>query len=153
MRVLDQLVAIAVTGDNGDIPAGVAGLGGQSGDHIVGLVALSGGHREPEGVNQLPDQVQLLVEAVLLLLPVRLVRREPLVAESTAGQVEGHGDAVGLVLAQQRGQHLGKAEDGVRLLAGPRDHVARDGEERPVGQRIPVEEEESRHRGDPTGRP
>ena len=135
-----------------EIQAGIAGHGGQGGQHVVGFEPVGIHHPESQGADQLADQVELLVERVLLLLTVGLVRRKPFMAERAAGPVEGHGHPGGLVVAQQGDEHLGEAEDGVGLLAGPGDHVPRDGEERPVGQRVAVDEEEPGHRGDPNPR-
>ena len=39
MGVLDELVAVTVAGDDRDVVAVVAALGGERGDDVVGLVA------------------------------------------------------------------------------------------------------------------
>ena len=139
--VLHQLVTIPVAGHHGHVPPGVAGHSGQGGNDVIGLEAVGFRHEQSQSVYQLPDQVQLLVEAVLLLLPVGLVGRQAVVAEGTSGPIKGHRHPVGLVVPQKGDQHLGEAEDGVGLLTRGGDHVPGDGKERPVGQRIAVEEE------------
>ena len=50
----------------------------------------------------------------------------------------------GLLVAQHVDEHRGEAEDGVGVLAGAgREVLHREREERPVGQRVPVEQEQA----------
>ena len=77
-------------------------------------------------------------------MAVGLVGVHPLVAEGGLGPVEGHCDLIGLVVAPQVDQHRGEPEDGVGDLARGGGHVGGQGEEGPVGERVPVDEH---HRG------
>ena len=67
-------------------------------------------------------------------------------------------DVGGLLVAQHVDQHRGEAVDGVGVLTGRgREVLHREREERAVGQRVTVEEQEARHPRDsigdaPTGR-
>ena len=63
------------------------------------------------------------------------------------GQVEGHGDAVGLVVAHEVEQHRREAVDGVGDLAAGKGDVGGEGEEGPVGERVPVDQHHGGHRG------
>ena len=68
------------------------------------------------------------------------------VPERVPGQVERHRDVRGLLVPQHVDEHRREAEDGVRRLPGLRREVlGRQGVERPVGEGVSVEEEESSH--------
>ena len=70
---------------------------------------------------------------------VGLVLGIVVVAEGAA-QVKGHGQVVGLFVAQHVEQHRGKAKDGVGQLALGRGHVGRQGKIGAVDQRVPVDQ-------------
>ena len=93
MRVLDQLVRVAVAGDDDDVVAPVARLGGQGGDDVVGLEAGQLEDRDVQRLDDLADQPHLLAQDVGRLGPARLVVVDHLVAEGRLGPVEGHRDA------------------------------------------------------------
>ena len=88
--ILDQLVGVAVAGDDDDVAAGVAALGGEGGDDVVGLEAHLLDRGEPERVDDLADQAHLLAEDVGRLGAVGLVGLDLLVPERGLGPVEGH---------------------------------------------------------------
>ena len=141
-RVLDQLVAVAVAGDDDHVATVVAGPGGQRGDDVVGLDPglLEGG--DLEGVDDLADQTHLLAQDVGRRAAVGLVGLDPLVAERRLRPVEGHRQPVVGVVAQQVDEHRREPEHRVGDLPGGGGHVGRQGEERAVGQRVPVDEHE-----------
>ena len=62
-----------------------------------------------------------------------------------SGRSKATDDVVGLVVAQQVDQHRREAEHRVGDLARRRRHVGRQGEERPVGQRVAVEQQQLGH--------
>ena len=69
------------------------------------------------------------------------VLREP---EGLPGHVEGDRDVGRLLVAQHVDQHRGEAVDGVGVLAGGgREVLDRQREERAVGQRVAVEQEQA----------
>ena len=73
MGVLDELVGVAVAGDDDDVVAPVAALGGEGGDDVVGLVPGRLEHGDAEGVEHLAHEPELLAEDVGRLLPLGLV--------------------------------------------------------------------------------
>ena len=137
--ILDQLVGIAVTGNDQYVPAAVPGHRGQGSDHVICLEAFGVDRLQAQSHNQFPHQVQLLVEDVGLPLSVRLVAGQLLVAKRRARKVECHRHASRVVVSQKCGQHRREAEDRVRDLTGRGGHVRRKGEERPVGQGVAVD--------------
>ncbi len=150
VRVLDQLVGVPVARHDDDVVAPIAGLGGEGGDDIVGLVAGGFHDRHVHGLHHLADQTQLLAQDVGGLGPPRLVVAHHLVAERGLGTVERHRDAVRLVVLEQVDEHGREAVDGVGDLPRRGGHVRRQGEEGPVGQRVPVQKHEPRHPDDAT---
>ncbi len=142
VRVLDQLVHVAVAGDDDDVVTPVAGLGGQRGDDVVGLEPGLVDHGDAERRQDLAHQAHLLAEDVGGLGPAGLVVDDPLVAERGLGPVEGHGHPVGGVVAQHVDEHRREAVDGVGDLSGCGGQVGGQGEEGAVGQRVPVDQQE-----------
>ena len=71
-------------------------------------------------------------------------------ATRPGGQVEGEHHPVGPVVPHQVEQHRREAEHGVGDLPRGRRHVRREGEERPVRQRVPVDQHQRRHAADST---
>ena len=99
----------------------------------------------PQRVEHLLDQRQLAAElgrASCCASPcTRRTRSQP---EGLPGHVEGHGDVGRLLVAQHVDQHRGEAVDRVGVLAGRgREVLHRQREERAVGQRVAVEQEEA----------
>ncbi len=151
---VDQLEPVAVAGADQHVPAGRAGLRGQGGDHVVGLELVLGDHRHVQRGEHLLDQADLPLEVGRRLRPARLVLGVDLRAEGGAGDVEGHPEVGGLLVPQHVDQHRGEAVHRVRGLAGGGGEVLhRQGEERAVGQRVAVEQEQSGRRGGHVGKP
>ena len=138
MGILHQLIGVPVAGHHDHVLTLVAGLGGQCGNHVVGLNADVFHRGDLEGVHQLADQSHLLAEGVRGLAAIGLVAGDPLVAEGGLGAIEGHCHPVGAVVAQQRQQHHGEAVHRVGYLAAGGGHVLGQGEEGPIGQRVAV---------------
>ena len=119
------------------------GLGGQRGDDVVGLVTRHRQPRDAERVEHLEDQAQLAPEVGRGLPPVRLVLDVLLVPEGRLAAVERDRDVRRLLVAQHVDEHRGEAVDGVGRLPGRGGEVLRrQREERPVGQRMPVEQQQ-----------
>ena len=98
--ILDQLVSVAVTGNDQYVPAAVPGHRGQGSDHVICLEAFGIDRPQAQGHNHFPHQVQLLVEDVGLSLSVGLVVGQLLVAKRRAREVESHRDAARVVVSQ-----------------------------------------------------
>ena len=96
--VADELHEVLVAGDQHDLPAECFGLSGEGADHIVGLEAgdLEDGDsvRAHDGAQVVELVDQLLGHA----LAGRLVVGELPVPKGLPGRIEGHGDALGLLL-------------------------------------------------------
>ena len=152
--VTDELERVPVAGADEHLVALVPGLAGQRGDHVVGLVPGQLHGRYPQRVEHLVHQAHLAEERRRGLRPAGLVLLVPLGAERAAGHVEGHRDVRGSLVAQHVDQHRGEPEDGVGRLTGRGGEVLhRQGEERAVGQGVPVEQQEPGRCGTHVGEP
>ena len=117
-------------------------LRGERRDDVVGLVALDPEPRDPQRVEHLLDEADLAAEVARRLRPAGLVFRVGLVAEGLAGDVERDPDVGRLLVAQLVDEHRGEPVDrvgrdahrGLEVLHGQR-------EERPVGQRMAVQQQ------------
>ena len=140
----DQLERVAVARTDRHAHARGHGLRGERRDDVVGLVALDREHRDREHPQDVLDEVDLAAELVGRRGPVGLVGRERLGPEGLPRDVERHRDVRRLLVAQQVDEHGREAVDGVRRLARRGAEVLRrQGEERPVGQRVPVEQQQT----------
>ncbi len=140
VRIADELEGVAVAGDDDDLVAAGHGLLGGGGDDVVGLEAGELAHRHAEHVEDLAHQPHLLAQRVRRRLALSLVGRVGLVPERRLGTVEGDEDLVGPLVLHHVDEHRREPEHGVGQLAADRGHVLREGEERPVRQRVAVEE-------------
>jgi hypothetical protein len=139
--VAHQLVGVAVAGDHHDRHAARLGLGGEGGDHVVGLVALDGDVGVAEGVDERREVRPLLLEQVRAARALGLVLGGDLLAAGETGVPDHHGGHRPVV-RQDLHEHRREAEDGVRGLAVGRRDRLRKGEERPVGERVAIDEEQ-----------
>ena len=143
--VLDELIAVAVAGDHDDVVAAIPPLGGEGGDDVVGLETDRLQGRDRHRVEHLAHEPHLLAQDVGGGLALGLVRRGHLVPEGRLGPIERDRDAIGLVVLHQVDQHRREPEDRVGHLTRCRRHVGGQGEERPVGERISIDEHHGRH--------
>jgi hypothetical protein len=99
---------------------------------------------DTERVEHLEDQAELAAEVGRGLPAVGLVLDVRLVPEGRLAAVERHRDVGRLLVAQDVDEHGGEPVHGVRRLArGGREVLGRQGEERPVGERVPVEQQQA----------
>ena len=139
----DQLERVPVAGDDEGVHALGFCLGGERRDDVVRLVACRGQPADAERVEHLEDQADLAAELVRGLGAARLVLDVLLVPEGRLAAVERHRHVRRLFVAQHVDQHRGEPVDGVRGQAGGRGEVLhRQGEERAVRQRVPVEQQQ-----------
>ena len=117
MRVLDELVAVTVAGDHDDVVATSLALGGEGGQHVVGLEATDLVDRQVERLDDLADKAHLLAQDVGRLLAAGLVVIQHHVPERRLRPVEGDCEQVGALFVQEVLQHRGEPEHGVRDLA------------------------------------
>ena len=73
VRVLDELVGVAVAGEDEDVVARLAALRGQRGDDVVGLEPGRLEDRDPQGLEDLAHEAHLLAEDVGRRVAVALV--------------------------------------------------------------------------------
>ena len=147
MRVGDELERVAVAGDDHDVDAVGRGARRERRDHVVGLDARHLQLADLERLEHLVDQRQLRREQIGGLLATGLVLGVELVAvRAAAGRVERDRDVIGLLVGDDLGEHRREAVDRVRDGSRLRGEVGREREERPVRQRMAVEQEQFRHR-------
>ena len=101
MGILDELVGVPIAGDQQHVMAAVPGLGGQRGQHVVGLEPLGLDHRDGQLAEERPDHVELGQKVGGRLRPPPLVVLDDLVPEGPPGQVEGDGQTARMVVADQ----------------------------------------------------
>ncbi len=139
--VADELVDVAVAGDDHHRDPLLLRPPRQRGDHVVGLVALDPDVGVAERLDQGHQVRPLLPEQVRPRGPLRLVEvvddlppRHP--------RVPGHHDPSRPVLRDDLDQHRGQPVDRIGRPPVARPNRLRQGEERPVGKRVAVDQEE-----------
>ncbi len=139
--VAHQLVDVAVAGDDHHRDPLLLCAARQRPDHVVGLVALGPDVGVSERLDQRHHVRPLLAQEVGPRRALRLVGLVRLIA-TRHSRVPGRDQARRLVLDDDFPQHRGEPVDRVRRPpVGGRDRL-RQREERPVGERVPVEEKE-----------
>ncbi len=137
----DQLVGVAIAGDDHHRDPLLARAAGQRGDHVVGLVALDLDVGVAEGLDQRHQVRPLLAQQVGARFALRLVE---IVGDLAPGhpRIPGDNHPRRTVLVDDLDQHRGQPVDRVGRppVAGP-DRL-RQGKERPVGKRVAVDQEE-----------
>ncbi len=142
-RVVDQLQRIAITGHDQHVHALALSLGSEGRDHVVGLEAGRADHRDGQRVADLANQRDLPAKVARGLRPGRLVLGVGLMTERRPALVPGHRKMRGSLIAQDIDQHRSEPVDRVRRLPGSgREVLHREGEERPIRQRMTVEQQQ-----------
>ena len=146
----DHLEEVAVGGHDDRFQPLLHRSQGQRGDGVVRLVALNLHDGDGHGLQDLPDQPQLLAELVWGLGPPGLVIGVLLQPDCGPPLVERHRQEVRLLLAQELDQHGGESVHRVGQLAAGGGQIGGQGEEGPVGKAVSVQDEEPprRHCGD-----
>ena len=152
----DELERVAVAGDDehlverGALGPRLVRPGGEGGDDVVGLVTVHLDVADAQRVEHLLEQRDLPAELVRRGTAGGLVLGVLLRAEGLARDVERHGEMCGVLVAQDVDEHRREPVDRVRRLPRRRGEVLRrQGEERTVGEGVPVEKEESAHGCEP----
>ncbi len=146
--ILDELVGVAVAGDQQDVVPAVSRFGGQRGQHVVGLEPLDLDDRDGQLAQQRTDHLELGQEVGRRLRSPRLVVLDHLVPEGFSGQVEGDGQAAGMVVADQVVEHRREPVDGIGHDAGAGGQIGRQRKVSPEGEGHAVEQEKgTRRRG------
>ena len=140
--ITNQLVAVAITGDDDDPKPILDRPVGDRGDDVIGLEAGAFDRRYSQGRQNFFHDAHLLAQDLGRFLPLRLVRRLRQMAECWFGSIERDHHAIGTAILQNRQQHRGEPEHRVRDLTRGSHHVGRDSEERSIGQRVSVENQE-----------
>ena len=144
--ITDELERVSVPRQDPDVVGFRRGPLRQRGDDVVRLESVHLQDGDPERSQDLLDQADLAFELLRRLRAVRLVLRVLLGAEGPAGDVEGDGDAIGLLVPKHVDEHGREPVHGIRGLArGRREVVHRKGVERSIGQRVPVDEQDCCH--------
>ena len=139
--VADQLVGVAVAGDDHHRDPALLGLLGERRDHVVGLEALDGDVAVAEGLHERAQVRPLELEQVGPRRALGLVVGRDLLAAGHA-RVPHHDRRHGAVVGEDLHEHRREAEDRVgRAPVGGRDRLGQR-EEGPVGQGVAVDQEE-----------
>ncbi len=141
--VVDELEGVPVPGADEHIEPVPATGGGQGGEDVVGLEAFFAQCGDAQGCEHLFDQRDLATELLRSLVAGALVVGIGLLPERLAGDVEGDRHVRGVLVPQQVDQHRGEPVDRVRGLPGGGGEVlCRKREERTVGHRVAVDDQE-----------
>ena len=139
--VTDQLVGVAVAGDDHHRDVLVARLLDERGDHVVGLEALDRDVGEAEGIGERREVRPLLLEQVGARRALRLVGLVDLLAARRAG-VPGNRHRARAEVGEDLDHHRREPVDRIRgPSVGGRDRLGQ-GEEGPVGEAVSVDQEE-----------
>ena len=139
--VADQLVDVAIAGDDHHRDPRLLGLPREGADHVVGLVALDPDVGVAERFDQRHQVRPLLAQQVGPRRALGLVEVVGLLAPRHP-RVPGGDQTRRLVLDDDFPEHRGEPVDRVRRPPVRGRDRLRQREERPVGERVPVEEEE-----------
>ena len=142
VRVGHELIGVAVAGDDDRVDPVLGRAGGDRTDHIIGFDSLELDRGDPQRVEHLADQRELGGKEVGRLGTVRLVLGVHLVAKRRRGGVERDHDVVGMLITDDLHEHRGEPVHRVRHRAGRRRQVGGQCVERPVRERVTVEQEE-----------
>ncbi len=139
--VLDELVRVAVAGDDHHRDAALLGLLGERGDHVVGLEALDRDVAVAEGLDQRAQVRPLELEQVGPARALGLVVGRQLLAAGHP-RVPDDDRRHRTVVREDLHEHRGESEDRVgRPPVGGGDRLGKR-EERPIGQGVAVDQEE-----------
>ncbi|CAB4952878.1 unannotated protein [freshwater metagenome] len=141
VALVDELELVAVARDDHGAELPLARVDGERADDVIGLPALRADVGVAEGGGDLRQERPLLAQEVGLLGPLRLVLGVDLLAPGHPG-VPDDGRRDGPEVLVELHQHGREAEDRVRRLPGRGGDGLRQREERPVGQRVAVDQEE-----------
>ena len=139
--LVDELVGVAVAGDDHHGDLALLRLHDERGDHVVGLEALD---RDVPVAERLDQRAQVRPLQLQQIGPARalgLVVRGHLLAARQAG-VPHHDRRHLAVVGEDLHEHRREAEDRVRGAPVRRRDRLREREERAVGERVPVDQEE-----------
>ena len=148
--IVDELVAVAVAGDDHHVVPLHLCLLGECGEDVVGLPAGQVEHGDVERGEHLTHQPHLLAQDVGRRLPLGLVGRVGHMAERRFGAIERHQHRVGLLVLDHVDEHRGEPEHRVGDLPGRRRHVGGQRVERAIGQGVSVQQQQL-HGDDSTG--
>ena len=139
--LVDQLVGVAVAGDDHHGDAALLGLLGQGGDHVVGLVALDRDVPVAERFDQGAQVRPLQLEQVRPGRSLSLVVGADLLATGHP-RVPDHDRRHLAVVGEDLHEHRREAEDRVRRASVGRGDRLRKREERAIRERVPVDQEQ-----------
>ena len=137
----DELEGIAVGRDDACPDRGLVRPGGERGDHVVGFPALELEVAVAEGLDDRPEERELLPEEIRHRPAVLLVLGREL-RPVHGPRVPRHRDPLGPVVGEQLEQHVREPEQRAGGEAFARRQLLRQGEERPVGEVVAVDEEQ-----------
>ena len=137
----DQLVGVAVAGHDHHGDLALLRLLDERGDHVVGLEALDGDVAVPERLDQRAQVRPLQLQEIGPARALRLVVGGELLAARQAG-VPHHDGRHLAVIGEDLHEHRREAEDRVRRApVRGRDRLG-EREERAIGERVPVDQEQ-----------
>ena len=141
--VSHQLVEVLVARDDDGLETLIPGLDRQRADDVIRLPPIHGDDAVAEGLHELADHRKAGTKLLRHLLPRGLVVREDFLTVGTP-RVEDHGDVVRLVVVPDAEEEVDEPEGRRRVLAaGVGQGSVDEGEERPVDQRICVDQKEA----------
>ena len=151
-RILNELVAIAVAGDDDDVVPRAADALDHGGDDVVCLPTGRFERRDAKCCEHLTDEAHLLAKDVGGGFSLCFVGRVREMAERGLWPVEGNHHRLRLVVLDEVDEHRCEAVHRVGDLPRCGSHVGRQREKRPIRQGVSVQQHDRAHVADTTGR-
>ena len=134
MWVADELIAVAIAGDDDDVVATLFGHLRHRADDVVGLKPNEIDRGDIERCEHFTHQAHLLTQDVGSGFALRFVLRVGVVTKCWLGTIERNQHTLGLVVLDEVDKHRHKAEHSVGHLSAGRCHVGGQRKKSAVGQ-------------------
>ena len=134
MWVADELIAVAIAGDDDDIVAAFFGHLRHRADDVIGFEPDEIDRSDIERCEHLAHQPHLLTQDVGSSFALRFVLRVGVVTKGWLGAIERNQHTLGLVVLDEVDEHRHKAEHSVGHLAAGGCHVGGQRKKSAIGQ-------------------
>ena len=145
MRIMNELVAVAIASDDDDVVTARFGRCCQGCDDVVGFETNEVEHGNAQRFDNFANNAHLLTKKIGSGIAISLIGGKRFVAEGWFGSVEHHCQVIGLLISEKIDKHRRKSEDRISDLTRRRCHVGRQRKECSVRQRVSVDEHQRGH--------
>lgn len=139
--LVDQLKEIGIAGDDQDVQSLFDSLASECSDEVIRFVPFRCNDRYRQRVKQLTNAVELSLEVVRGLRPVRLILTEKVLPKAFP-TIEADDHVIGLEVVQYLEQHAGETENDMRRLAAARCQCRRKRMVGTIGETVSIDEDQ-----------